>query len=172
MVTPMLHARLGETLDTKGAKAARIIKRMEDTMPNSVTAAWFDGIIVARSTFRRAMTHRGVGMRERAKPIGNPAENEQALIALTDRPMPGHWRDVPPVLQKARNTTGMPAASMAAFTMKPPVRQPVDGDPGYVLPTSAGAVALRQTVTCSSADARVTRDIKLARFPGPATESV
>ncbi|WP_428697831.1 pyridoxamine 5'-phosphate oxidase family protein [Stappia sp.] len=159
MVIPMLHARIGRKLYIHGAKATRIVKGIEERAPVCLTVTLLDGIVVARSAFHHSMNYRSVVVHAQARHVVNAAEKEAALVALTNRLLPGRWDEVRPMTAKEFGATGVLALDVEQITMKRRDGPPVDDEEDYRLPVWAGVVSLAEIVTGVSPDERLEGDI-------------
>ncbi len=159
MVIPMLHARVDRRIYIHGAKATRIVKGMEEKAPVCLTVTLLDGIVVARSAFHHSMNYRSVVVHGTARHVVNAVEREAALVALTNRLLPGRWDEVRPMTAKEFNATGVLAIDVEHVTMKRRDGPPVDDPEDYALPVWAGVVSLAETVTGIARDARLPADI-------------
>lgn len=163
MVIPMLHARIKRTLYIHGAKATRIVKGMQDRAPVCLTVTLLDGIVVARSAFHHSMNYRSVVVHGTARHVVNDWERKAALVALTDRLLPGRWDEVRPMTDKELAATGVLAIEVEHITMKRREGPPVDDADDYALPVWAGVVELAETVTAITPDERLAADVPRPR---------
>ena len=171
MVIPMLHARIDRTLYIHGAKATRIVKGMQDRAPVCLTVTLLDGIVVARSAFHHSMNYRSVVVHGAARHVVGDREREAALVAITDRLLPGRWDEVRPMTDKELAATGVLAIEVEHITMKRREGPPVDDEADYALPVWAGVVELAETVTAVTPDERLAPDVprpRSLRGPGAA----
>ena len=85
---PTIHWREGEHLYIHGAKASRMLKALT-AGEACVTIALADGLVLARSAFNHSCNFRSAMIFGTAELVTDPAEKQAALLAITDRLLPG-----------------------------------------------------------------------------------
>ncbi len=143
IVLPMAYGRIGDTLYIHGAKAARFAKAMGAGVPVCITVTLIDALIVGRSAFHNSMNYRSVVVHGNARRVEDPAEAEQALIAVTDHLMPGRWAEARPMTEKELRSTSVLRVEIEAASLKARSGLPIDEEEDYALPIWAGVIPLR-----------------------------
>ncbi|MFN0153869.1 MAG: pyridoxamine 5'-phosphate oxidase family protein [Gaiella sp.] len=93
VVTPTLHARVGDVVYVHGSSAARSLRLLGKGLPCCLTVTLLDGIVLARSVFEHSVNYRSVMVFGEATLVGDPAEKLGALEEFTEKVLPGRWRD-------------------------------------------------------------------------------
>ncbi|MDD7910309.1 pyridoxamine 5'-phosphate oxidase family protein [Pseudovibrio exalbescens] len=140
MVIPMAFGRMDRRLFIHGAKAARIVKGVDEGAPVSLTVTHVDGIVCARSAFHNSFNYRSVVLHGTAHPVTDTEEKLAALRAITNHILPDRWDELRPLTPKELKATGVWAfdTEHAAAKMRqgPPIDEPED----YALPNWAGII--------------------------------
>ncbi|WP_040486046.1 pyridoxamine 5'-phosphate oxidase family protein [Lutibaculum baratangense] len=140
MVIPMIYARRGDTLYIHGASSTRIIRKVGETAPLSLTVTLIDGLVVARAAFHNSVNYRCAIVHGQARHVTDPDELDEALTLLTDHLLPGRWAESRPVSAKERKATGVLALEVEEAATKVRTGGPVDDEEDYTLPIWAGVV--------------------------------
>ena len=82
-VTPTFHWRDGNTIFWHGSSASKMLRQVRTGVPVCVTAAIFDGYVLARSPLHHSANYRTVMAFGKAKMITGRAAKEAALKATT-----------------------------------------------------------------------------------------
>src|SRR5436305_1262230 len=105
-VIPTIHARVGDEVFVHGSAASRMLKTLQGGVPVCLTATLLDGLVLARSAFHHSMNYRSVVVLGEAAPVVEAEEKLRALVAFSERLVPGRWDDVrPPTRQELKATT-------------------------------------------------------------------
>jgi uncharacterized protein len=142
MVTPTLHARLGEHLYVHGSAASETLRRV-GRAEVCLTVTLLDGLVLARSAFHHSVNYRSVVVFGHAEPIESAADKARALEAFTEKLVPGRWSEIrPPSEQELRGTAVM-RIPLDEASAKVRSGEPVDEEDDYVLPVWAGTIGLQ-----------------------------
>lgn len=155
MVIPMVFARKDDTIYLHGAKATRIIKRMDETAPLCLTVTHVDGLVVARSAFHHSINYRSAVIHGTARHVTDPAEKEEALVLVTEHLLPGRWDEVRPMTERELKATGVIALDIEAASAKIRQGPPVDDDEDYALPVWAGVLPVTTAIGAPVEDNRL-----------------
>ncbi|MEM5581829.1 pyridoxamine 5'-phosphate oxidase family protein [Roseibium sp. AS2] len=126
MVIPMAYARIGDRIYIHGASTTRIIKANSAGVPASLTVTLVDGIVVARSAFHHSMNYRCVVLHGTAHLVDDPAEQTDALAAITDHLLPGRWSECRDMTPKELKATGVLVMDIDHASTKVRTGGPVD----------------------------------------------
>lgn len=151
MVIPMAYARAGDSVYLHGASTTRIIKNNADGVPASLTVTSVDGIVVAKSAFHHSMNYRCAIIHGTARIVEDPAEQAEALAAITDHLLPGRWDECRPMTAHELKATGVLKLEIEHVSTKVRTGGPVDDDEDLGTAVWAGVVpvttALGQPLT-------------------------
>lgn len=155
VVIPTLHARRGDEVLVHGSTASRAIRTGASGAPISLAVTLLDGVIVARSLFESSMAYRSVVIVGAARAIDDPDEKLEALLALSERLIPGRSAEARLPDAKELAATRVLAIPLDEATAKvsPPVVTDAERDLG--LPIWAGVIPLSTTVGAPVADPSV-----------------
>lgn len=142
VVTPTLHARVGDWLYVHGSAASRTLQAAL-TGEVCLTATLLDGMVLARSAFHHSVNYRSVIVFARPEAVRDPQEKVRALEAFVEKVIPGRWADVrPPTDSELRGTAVLRLAlteASAKIRRGPPVDDAADAE----LPVWAGVLPIR-----------------------------
>jgi len=140
VVIPMLHARMQDCLIFHGATSSRLMKFLVSGQPLAVSFALVDGLVLAKSLFHHSMNYRSVVAFGRGLPIEEEPAKLLALKAISDKIMPGRWREARqpnPQEMRATAVVQVPIDSASAKIRK---GGPIDDPDDYSLPVWSGVV--------------------------------
>lgn len=161
VVVPMVYGRVGDLFYLHGARAARFAKAMGAGVPVCVTVTLTDGIVVGRSAFHCSMNYRSVVLHGQARLVGDPAEAESALAAVTDHLLPGRWAESRPMIEKELRATAVLHVEIEAASLKARSGPAIDEPEDYELPIWAGVVPLRLVASAPEGDARLEEGVDI-----------
>jgi uncharacterized protein len=159
-VIPTLYARVGDTVYVHGSAASRAIRRLTDGIPACLTVTLLDGLVLARSVFHHSMNYRSVVVLGTCRPVEGPDEREAALLAFTERMVPGRWDVVRPPSAKELKATRVLSMDLEECSAKARIGPPVDDEPDYALPVWAGEIPLRTVAGPLVPDPRLTSGVE------------
>ena len=87
--TPTIHWREGEWLYWHGSSASRALRSQGKGLRVCLTVTHLDGIVLARSAFNHSCNFRSAMIFGTAELVTEPTEKQAALLAITDRLIPG-----------------------------------------------------------------------------------
>ena len=141
-VIPTLYARVGDAIYFHGSAASRMLRGAAADVPVCVTVTLTDGLVLARSVFNHSMNYRSVVALGKATLVDAPAEKLEALLAFTEKILPGRWEDARQPNEKELKATSilkLPLTELSAKVRSGPVQ---DDEEDYALPVWAGIVPL------------------------------
>lgn len=154
VVTPTLHARVGDWLYVHGSAASRTLQAAL-TGEACVTATLLDGMVLARSAFHHSVNYRSVTIFGRPEEVTDPQEKPRALEAFVEKIIPGRWADArPPTDSELRATAVLRLAlteASAKIRRGPPLDDAADAD----LPVWAGVLPTRLGFSAPQPDPRL-----------------
>ncbi len=159
-VIPTLYARVGDVLYVHGSSASRAIRRLTDGIAACLTVTLLDGVVLARSVFHHSMNYRSVVVLGTCRPVEGPQEREAALLAFTERLVPGRWDEVRPPTAKELKATRVLSMDLTECSAKARTGPPVDDEADYELPVWAGEIPLRTVAGPLIPDPRLTPGIE------------
>ncbi len=146
IVVPMGYARVGEHVLVHGSTGGGFALRAaaeQATVAFAVTA--LDGLVFARSLFDSSMNYRSAVAYGVLEPVGDD-EAEAALLALSERLMPGRAAEVRPMLRKETAATRVLRLRLDDVVMKVRAAGASESaDDGEDHSTWAGVVPLERT---------------------------
>lgn len=163
VVIPTLHARRGDEVLVHGSAASRMIRTGASGAPVSLAVTLLDGVIVARSLFESSMAYRSVVIVGVARAIDDPDEKLPALLALSERLIPGRTTEarLPNAKELAATRVLSIPLDEATAKVSPPVVS--DAAEDVDLPIWAGIVPLSTAVGEPATDASVPAAIAVPR---------
>ena len=159
-VIPTLYARVGDILYVHGSSASRAIRRLSDGIPACLTVTLLDGVVLARSVFHHSMNYRSVVVLGTCRPVEGPREREAALLAFTERLVPGRWDVVRPPSAQELKATRVLSLDLQECSAKARTGPPVDDEADYALSVWAGEIPLHTAAGPLRADPRLTPGIE------------
>jgi hypothetical protein len=145
-VIPTLHARVGDEVLVHGSSASRAFRTVGAGIPACLTVTLLDGIVLARSVFEHSVNYRSVVVLGQARLVDAPDEKLAALEALTERLLPGRWRDARQPTRKELKATAVLRLPLDEASAKIRDGGAEDGDtPDAELDVWAGQIPLATT---------------------------
>jgi len=143
-VIPTIHGRDGDTIYLHGAKASRMLKRIEAGGEVCITVTHLDGLVLARSVFHHSMNYRSAMLFGKGRIVEDEDEKMKALAVVTEHVMPGRWTNARQPNPMEMKATTVVAVDIDLASAKVRVGPPGDDDEDYVLPVWAGVIPIRQ----------------------------
>lgn len=163
-VIPTNYGRAGEMLYLHGSAASRMLRRLSEGVPVSVTVTHVDGIVLARSAFHHSVNYRSVVILGTARLVEAPTEKMEALRVFTEHVMKGRWGDVRQPTEQELKATTVLAVPLEEVSAKVRTGGPNDDEPDYDLPVWAGVVPLETAVREPIADPKRKSDRPLPDY--------
>jgi uncharacterized protein len=160
VVTPTLHARVGDVLYVHGSAASRTLRALAAGVDVCVAVTLFDGIVLARAAFHHSVNYRSVVLYGRAEAIEAPEEKLRALEAFTEQLVPGRWADVRKPNEKELRITSVLRLPLDEVTAKVRTGPPLDDEPDYGLDVWAGVVPFALQAQAAQPDAHLAAAIE------------
>jgi nitroimidazol reductase NimA-like FMN-containing flavoprotein (pyridoxamine 5'-phosphate oxidase superfamily) len=168
-VIPTLHAREGDCLLLHGAPNSRLIRHVQAGHPVCVSLAIVDGLVLGVAACSHSINYRSAVLFGRGALVESEEEVLRALELLTERLVPGRWKDVrPPNMQELR-TTAIVSIAIQEASAKVRSGPPSDSRGDRDLPVWAGVLPLSAGVQTPVRADYVARDIPV---PGYVTASL
>ena len=139
-VIPTLHARVGDVVYVHGSAASRTLKHLAQGFPACLTVTLVDGVVLARSIFNHSMNYRSVVLLGQAEPVTERAEKLAALVAFSERILPGRWDEVREPSAKELKATSILRLPITEASAKVRSGPPGDDEPDYAIPVWAGVI--------------------------------
>lgn len=163
VVTPTLHARVGEHVYLHGSAASRTLREAERAEV-CLTATLLDGIVLARSAFHHSVNYRSVVLFGQAERIGDAEGKRRALEAFTEKLVPGRWGDARLPSEKELRGTAVLRLPLDEASAKVRTGGPVDDEDDYELPVWAGTIGLRQVAGDPWPDERLLPGVERPKY--------
>ena len=163
-VIPTNFARLGDTIVLHGAKASRLLKRIEAGNPGCVEATVVDGLVLARSVFHHSVNYRSVVVFGTGHLLRDEQEKLAALEAVTEHLIPGRWKEARRPNQKELNATSVASIRIDEASAKVRIGPPVDEEEDYALPVWAGVLPLQEMPLSPIQDELQSEDVSLPGY--------
>lgn len=141
-VTPTLLWREDDRLYWHGSSASRMLRQVKTGIPVCVTAALFDGWVLARSAMHHSANFRSAMAFGTAAPVEDPTHKEHALKVMMDQIFPGRWETLRPVNAQELKATSVVSMEIEEASAKTRSGPPVDDDEDYALDIWAGILPL------------------------------
>ena len=163
-VIPTNFARMDDTIVLHGAKASRLLKRIEAGHPICVEATIVDGLVLARAVFHHSMNYRSVVLFGKGRLLEEEQEKLAALKAITNHLIPGRWAEVRPPNRKEMNATRVVSIKITDASAKVRVGAPIDEQDDYALPVWAGVLPLQEAPLSPVRDEILAEDIPVPEY--------
>jgi nitroimidazol reductase NimA-like FMN-containing flavoprotein (pyridoxamine 5'-phosphate oxidase superfamily) len=142
VVVPMVYGRIGRELFLHGSVASRLLRALGAGAPVCVTVTVVDGVLLARSAFNTSMSYRSVVVHGVARSVDAEAERLEALRAVLEHLVPGHWARQRPPNERELAQTRVVALPLDEASVKVSTGPVTDEDEDYALPHWAGELPL------------------------------
>ena len=139
-VIPTLHARVGDSVYVHGSAASRTLKHLAQGFPACLTVTLLDGVVLARSIFNHSLNYRSVVVLGHAEPVTERTEKLEALVAFSERILPGRWAEVREPSAKELKATSILRLPITEASAKVRSGPPGDDEPDYAIPVWAGVI--------------------------------
>ena len=155
IVVPMAYARRGDRLFLHGSVASRLVRAVHAGAEVCVTVTIVDGLLLARSAFNMSMSYRSVVVLGRAEPVDDPGERLDALGAIMEHLVPGHWEHVRAPNERELRATLVVAVPLDEVSAKVGEGPPTDEAEDLALPHWAGEIPFRTVALAPRTDPRL-----------------
>jgi nitroimidazol reductase NimA-like FMN-containing flavoprotein (pyridoxamine 5'-phosphate oxidase superfamily) len=144
MVIPTLYARRGDTLLLHGAVGSNMLWHIGAGHEVAVSVALVDGLVVTKAVGDLSVNYRSVVLFGHGRLLEDLDEKRKALYHLTERLMPGHWREINQ--PDEATLRGVAVAEIAIEIASAKIRTclPDDEPEARTLPVWAGYVPIAQ----------------------------
>lgn len=163
VVTPTLHARVGEQVYVHGSAASRTLRTARRSEV-CLTATLLDGLVLARAAMHHSANYRSVMLFGLGHEIEDPEEKRRALEALVEKLVPGRWEDVRAPTDKELRATSVLRIPLEEASAKVRSGPPIDDDGDYELTVWAGVVGLRLVADDPEPDRRLAPSIECPEY--------
>jgi hypothetical protein len=165
-VIPTLHARIGDSVYVHGSAASRTMKHLAQGFPACLTVTLVDGVVLARSIFNHSMNYRSVVVLGQAEPITERKEKLAALVAFSERLLPGRWDEVREPTAKELKATSILRLPLTEASAKVRSGPPGDDEPDYAIPVWAGVIPTALVQGTPLPDPKLAFDLAAPRWDG------
>jgi nitroimidazol reductase NimA-like FMN-containing flavoprotein (pyridoxamine 5'-phosphate oxidase superfamily) len=163
VVTPTLHARVGESVYVHGSAASRTLRTAAEAQV-CLTATLLDGLVLARAAMHHSANYRSAMLFGFGGVVEDPEEKGRALEALVEKLVPGRWTDVRAPTEKELRATSVLRIPLEEASAKVRSGPPIDDDADYDLPVWAGVVGLRLVAGDPEPDRRLAPSIECPEY--------
>jgi nitroimidazol reductase NimA-like FMN-containing flavoprotein (pyridoxamine 5'-phosphate oxidase superfamily) len=143
IVTPTLHARLGDVVYCHGSVASRTLRALGGGARACLTVSLLDGLVLARSAMHHSANYRSAMLLGCARSVEDEAEKLLAAQAIVEHVVPGRWREVRPPTENELRATAILAIPIDEASAKVRGGPPLDDEDDYALSVWAGVLPLR-----------------------------
>lgn len=144
--TPTIHWREGEMLYWHGSSASRAIRAQGKGLRVCLTVTHLDGIVLARSAFNHSCNFRSAMIFGTAELVSDPAEKTAALIAITDRLVPGRNAELRQMSAQEIKATSVMRMKIDAASAKVRAENVGDDAEDGAHPVWAGVIPVRMVI--------------------------
>ncbi|MBL6444878.1 pyridoxamine 5'-phosphate oxidase family protein [Fulvivirga sp. 29W222] len=141
MIIPTFYGREGNQLYVHGATTSRMIKKLEEGVPMTLSVCHVDGLVLARSAFHHSMNYRSVVVFGTARVVAEEDKNH-ALYVMSEHLIEGRWKEVRPPNDKELKGTTVLAIEMEQASAKIRTGPPKDDKEDYETDIWAGVVPI------------------------------
>ena len=163
-VIPTLHARVGDSVYVHGSAASRTLKHLAQGFPACLTVTLVDGVVLARSIFNHSLNYRSVVVLGHAEPVTERTEKLEALVAFSERILPGRWAEVREPSAKELKATSILRLPITEASAKVRSGPPGDDEPDYAIPVWAGVIPLALVRGTPIPDAKLAFDLPAPKW--------
>ena len=163
-VIPTLHARVGDSVYVHGSAASRTLKHLAQGFPACLTVTLVDGVVLARSIFNHSLNYRSVVVLGHAEPVTERKEKLEALVAFSERILPGRWAEVREPSAKELKATSILRLPITEASAKVRSGPPGDDEPDYAIPVWAGVIPLALVRGTPIPDAKLAFDLPAPKW--------
>lgn len=146
LCTPTIHWREGEMLYWHGSSASRALRAQAKGLQVCLTVTHLDGIVLARSAFNHSCNFRSAMIFGTAEPVEDPAEKAAALLAITDRLVPGRNAELRPTTDQEIKATRVMRMPIETASAKVRAANVGDDDEDGNYPVWAGVIPIRSVI--------------------------
>lgn len=140
VVIPTAYGRDGDTLYLHGNAAAAWCKRAGQGSPVCVTVTLFDGLVLARSTFKHSMNYRSVVVFGSARLVTDREEKLHGLERIVEHLVPGRSREARSPSENELLATSVIALDLDEASAKIRADGPLDDEDDFGRPVWAGVL--------------------------------
>lgn len=144
--TPTIHWREGETLYWHGSSASRMLRAQEQGARVCLAVSHLDGLVLARSGFNHSVNYRSAMVFGTAHLVEDPAEQERALLAITQRFYPGRNEELRPMTTQEIKATTVIAMGIEEAAAKIRAANVGDDEEDGHLPVWAGVIPVSTVI--------------------------
>ena len=144
--TPTIHWREGEWLYWHGSSASRALRAQGKGLRVCLTVTHLDGIVLARSAFNHSCNFRSAMIFGTAELVTDPAEKQAALLAITDRLIPGRNAELRAMTAQEIKATSVMRMRIEAASAKVRAVNVGDDDEDGTHPVWAGVIPVLTTL--------------------------
>jgi len=162
LVIPTLYGRKGNTLYIHGASVSRLITRLEEAIPLSLSVAKTTGLVLARSAFHHSLNYESVVLFGAGRLVPE-ADKMEALKAVSDHLIPGRWEEVRKPNTKELKATKVIAIPLEEVTAKVRSGGSKDDPADDELALWAGVVPIKEIYEAPIADSTLNKNMELPK---------
>jgi uncharacterized protein len=141
--TPTFFWREGTTLYWHGSSASRMLESQAEGARVCLTVAHLDSLVLARCGFNHSADYRAVMAFGTARLVADPAEKEQALVAMVDRFFPERTASLRASTRQEIKATSVIAMEIEQASAKVRTKGVADDEEDYALPIYAERIPVR-----------------------------
>lgn len=143
VVIPTAYGRDGDTLYLHGSAASAWCKLSAGGAPVCVTVTLFDGLVLARSTFKHSMNYRSVVIFGSARLVTEREEKLRGLECIVEHLVPGRSKEARSPNETELTATSVIALSLDESSAKIRSGGPLDDEADLTRPVWAGVLHSR-----------------------------
>jgi nitroimidazol reductase NimA-like FMN-containing flavoprotein (pyridoxamine 5'-phosphate oxidase superfamily) len=159
-VIPTGYARVDDRLYIHGSQLSRMLRTLAQGIEVCVTVTLVDGLVLARSAFHHSMNYRSVVIFGRASSVEPAEEKLAALLAFSERVIPGRWDEVRGPSDQELKATSVLSLQLAQVSAKVRTGPPLDDEEDYALDVWAGVIPLQVVAGKPISDPRLPEGLK------------
>jgi nitroimidazol reductase NimA-like FMN-containing flavoprotein (pyridoxamine 5'-phosphate oxidase superfamily) len=160
VVVPMIYGREGETIYLHGARKARIIRLLEETVEACMNVTLVDGLVLARSAFNSSMNYRSATIYGTPSLVADRDRKLHGMRVISEHSMPGRWDELREPLTREIKMTGVISLDITSASAKISTGMPDDEDEDYETPIWAGVIPVQTRLGEAIADDRVLEGVE------------
>jgi uncharacterized protein len=160
VVVPMIYGVEGESVYLHGARKARVVRLLAETVRASLNVTLIDAIVLARSAFNSSLNYRSVTVFGTPRLLESSDEKLHAMRVISEHTMPGRWSELRHPHEREVKMTGVIELAIDSASAKISSGMPGDDEEDYDIPVWAGILPLTSMLGTLEDDERLREGVK------------
>lgn len=162
-IIPINHARKDDIIYVHGSPKSRLINHLKEKNSVCLSFTLIDGLVLARSVFHHSINYRSAILFGKGRPV-NEKEKIEAFELITEKLIPGRWKDSRHPNEKELKTTSVAAIDFETGSAKIRSGGVNDDKDDYESDYWAGIIPIKQTLLNPLPDGRLKAGIEVPDY--------